>query len=87
MVQVWHQYVVRVKNRDAFRDYLKGHGVATDVHYATPPHLQPCYRQFKSYKLPITQSLAQEVVSLPIAHPIDVESVKEISQIINNYQG
>lgn len=87
MVQVWHQYVVRVKNRDAFRDYLKGHGVATDVHYATPPHLQPCYRQFKSYKLPITQSLAHEVVSLPIAHPIDVESVKEISQIINNYQG
>ena len=87
MVQVWHQYVVRVKNRDAFRDYLKGHGVATDVHYATPPHLQPCYRQFKSYKLPITQSLAQEVVSLPIAHPIDVESIKEISQIINNYQG
>lgn len=87
MEQVWHQYVVRVKNRDNFRTFLKEHGVGTDIHYATPPHLQPCYQQFKSYKLPITQLLANEVVSLPIAHPINAESAKEIAQIINQFQG
>ncbi len=85
-IQVWHQYVVRVKTRDHFRDYLKKNGVDTDIHYATPPHLQPCYRQFKSYKLPKTTALANEVVSLPIAHPITVQDAVEIAQIINDYQ-
>lgn len=84
--QVWHQFVVRVKTRDHFRDYLKQNGVDTDIHYATPPHLQPCYRQFKSYKLPKTTALANEVVSLPIAHPITVQDAIEIAQIINDYQ-
>lgn len=84
--QVWHQYVVRVKTRDHFRNYLKEQGVDTDVHYATPPHLQPCYRQFKSYKLAKTTALANEVVSLPIAHPISVQDSIEIANIINDYK-
>ena len=87
MTQVWHQYVVRVKERDAFRQYLAQHGVGSDIHYATPPHQQPCYKQFKSFKLPITQKLSSEVVSLPIAHPIDAQQAQEISEIINNFQG
>ena len=86
MTQVWHQFVVRVKSRDHFRDYLKQQGVDTDVHYATPPHLQPCYRQFKSYKLAKTTALANEVVSLPIAHPITVQDAIDISNIINEYK-
>lgn len=86
MTQVWHQYVVRVKERDRFRAYLEENGVGTDVHYATPPHRQPCYRQFKSYKLPVTQMLADEVVSLPIARPITQQSAQEIAQIINRFQ-
>ncbi len=87
MTQVWHQYVIRAQNRDQFRIYLEEHGVGTDIHYQTPPHLQPCYRQFKSYKLPVTQAIADEAVSLPIAHPITIADAQEISQIINNYQG
>lgn len=87
MRQVWHQYVVRAQNRDKFRDYLSGNGVMTDIHYAVPPHKQPCYQQFKSRKLPVTTTLADEIVSLPIARPITVESAQEIARIINNYQG
>jgi dTDP-4-amino-4,6-dideoxygalactose transaminase len=84
--QVWHQYVIRVKGdgaRDRFRELLQQQGVGTDIHYATPPHLQPCYRQFKSYKLPITTAMANEVVSLPIAHPITPDDAQEIAHIIN----
>ena len=66
--------------------FLKQQGVDTDVHYATPPHLQPCYRQFKSYKLAKTTALANEVVSLPIAHPITVQDAIDISNIINEYK-
>lgn len=86
MVQVWHQYVIRVENRDEFRKFLSENGFQTDIHYATPPHLQPCYSDLKCDSLPIAEQLANEVVSLPIAHPITVDDAIEISNIINNFK-
>ncbi len=82
--QVWHQYVIRVKaGRDAFRKALEQRGVMTDIHYETPPHLQPCYETLEHGPLPMTEQLAGEVVSLPIAHPITVDDAREIASIIN----
>jgi dTDP-4-amino-4,6-dideoxygalactose transaminase len=40
---VAHLYVIRVSERDSFRDFLKNHGVASDVHYPVPDHLQLAY--------------------------------------------
>lgn len=87
MIQIWHQYVIRVEKRDAMRDYLEKNGVMTDIHYATPPHRQPCYRQFKSYNLPVTTAIADQAISLPIGHPITTDDAKEIAQIINGFKG
>lgn len=82
---VWHQYVVRVDDRDTFRKYLLDNGVETDVHYAVPPHLQPCYSQYASLDLPITCRIADTVVSLPISRCTTVSDAREIAEIINNY--
>ena len=82
--QVWHQYVIRVRNgRDAFRERLEQMGVGTDIHYATPPHKQPCYSDLRHSELPVTEQLADEIVSLPIAHPITVDDARAIAGIIN----
>ena len=86
MQQVWHQYVVRVKERDRFMSYLKQNGVGTDIHYATPPHRQPCYSELASCKLPVAEMLAREVVSLPIAYPISQQDAIKISNIINDFK-
>lgn len=83
--QIWHQYVVRVENRDAFRAHLADNGVGTDIHYATPPHRQPCYHQLAHGPLPVTERLAGEVVSLPIAHPITPDDARAIAIIINRF--
>ena len=83
--QIWHQYVVRVENRDAFRAHLADNGVGTDIHYATPPHWQPCYHQLAHGLLPVTERLAGEVVSLPIAHPITPDDARTIASIINRF--
>ncbi len=83
--QVWHQYVVRCSNRDALQKYLAENGVGTDIHYATPPHMQPCYSGMKHSPLPLTERLAAEVLSLPIAHTSKREA-EEISEIINNFR-
>lgn len=82
---VWHQYVVRVSAelRDSFRQQLEEKGVGTDIHYAVPPHLQPCYADMKHGPLPVTERLAAEVVSLPIAGALSVADTAEIGHIIN----
>ena len=85
MRQTWHQYVIRVENRDAFRSYMADNGVGTDIHYATPSHRQPCYQDLKHAPLPVTDRLADEVVSLPIAYPITPDDARAIASIINAY--
>lgn len=85
MRQTWHQYVIRVEERDSFRHYLEENGVGTDIHYATPAHQQPCYSDLAHVPLPMTDLLANEVVSLPIAHPITPDDARSIAEIINRY--
>ena len=87
MIQIWHQYVIRVEKRDAMRAYLEKNGVMTDIHYETPPHRQPCYRQFKSYNLPVTSAIADQAISLPIGHPITPDDAVQIATIINGFKG
>ncbi len=83
---VWHQYVVRVPapSRDAFRESLAQSGVGTDIHYATPPHRQPCYRDLDHRPLPVTEMLADSVVSLPITSATPLEHIESIARIIND---
>ena len=85
MRQTWHQYVVRVEQRDDFRRFLTDNGVGTDIHYATPPHKQPCYSDLPHAPLPLTERHADEVVSLPIAHPITPDDARVIAEIINRF--
>jgi dTDP-4-amino-4,6-dideoxygalactose transaminase len=76
---VWHLYVVRSENRDALQKYLAGKGVYTMVHYPIPPHKQECYRQdFGHLSLPLAESQAQEVLSLPISPAMTNEQVDEV---------
>ncbi|MCM1292953.1 MAG: DegT/DnrJ/EryC1/StrS family aminotransferase [Bacteroides sp.] len=83
---VWHQYVVRIADgrRDEFRKHLSDNGVGTDVHYPTPPHRQPCLDGMDLGEFPIADSLASEVVSLPISHT-SIADIREISLIINRF--
>ena len=83
---VWHQYVIRTKKRDSFREYMLKNGVETSIHYAIPPHKQPCYSQYHDLKLPVAEQIANEVVSLPITRCTSIEDAHEIASIINNYR-
>lgn len=86
----WHQYVIRILrgSRDSFREALKAAGVDTDIHYAVPPHRQPCYAggRLPHSPLPVTELLASQIVSLPIATGTSVKDCAEIGEIINSLQ-
>lgn len=85
---VWHQYVVRVpsSSRECFRRILEEEGIGTDIHYAVPPHKQPCYAGLRHGPLPLTDRLADEMVSLPIATGISVADAAEIGRVINKIE-
>ena len=85
---VWHQYVVSLEpdRRDWFREYMMSSGVQTDIHYPTPPHLQPCYAGLTHEPLPISERLSQSIVSLPIGDSTSADDVRAICRIINDFK-
>ncbi len=82
--QAWHQYILRSHRRDELAEYLRSNGVGTMIHYPIPPHRQPCYEGMLDGSYPLTDRLAAEVLSIPIAD-IDEREASEISDIINSF--
>ena len=88
MRQVWHQYVIRVPEtlRDPLRDHLSEAGIATDVHYPTPPVYQPCYEGH--FNMPYDDpslKFANSCISLPIAN-VTPEQAAEVARVINEFK-
>ena len=82
---VWHLFVIRTSNRDKLQKYLQDNGVQTLIHYPIPPHKQGAYKDWDSIKLPITEKIHQEVLSLPISPVIDKEEIEKITRLLNTY--
>ena len=64
---VFHQYVLRVPERDALREHLAFNSIASEIYYPTPLHQQPAVRDlFPVLSLPESERAAREVLALPI---------------------
>ena len=84
---VFHLFVVRVKARADFQAHLKAAGIETLIHYPIPPHQQQAYRDLQNLSLPLTETIHQEVVSLPMGPTIDGAQVQDIIKACNAYTG
>jgi dTDP-3-amino-3,4,6-trideoxy-alpha-D-glucose transaminase len=76
---VWHLFVVLSAERDALRAALERDGIETMVHYPTPPHLQPCYRDlgYAVGSFPIAERLHRNCVSLPLNPTLSDDDVRQ----------
>ena len=81
---VYHQYVIKVKNRDKLKDYLYKHKIQSGIYYPKPCHMQNPYKNIK-VDSPISEKLSKEVLALPIAEHISQHDVKNICKVINNF--
>jgi len=77
----WAQYSVRVKNRDDIQAKLKEAGVPTAVHYPMPLHLQECftYLGYKKGDFPISETVSEEIMSLPMNPYVSDDEISFIS--------
>jgi dTDP-4-amino-4,6-dideoxygalactose transaminase len=78
---VAHLYVLRTGARDEMRAALKNRGIATDVHYPVPDHLQPAAlaAHAESGPLPQTEQSAREVLTLPCYAELEDSEVATVA--------
>jgi dTDP-4-amino-4,6-dideoxygalactose transaminase len=80
--EVFHLFVIRSKYRDELKKFLLSRGIEAGIHYPIPIHHQPAYenRIRTSQSMNVTETLANEVLSLPIYPELSFE---QVSQVIN----
>jgi dTDP-4-amino-4,6-dideoxygalactose transaminase len=78
--EVAHQFVVRVRNRDAVRAWLSERRIGTEVYYPVPLHLQPCFDGLggRTGDLPEAERAAGEVLALPIHPGLEDEDLRAV---------
>lgn len=81
---VWHLFVARHPQRDAFMSYLHQKNIGTVIHYPVAPHEQDAYPEYRHLDLPLTEQLHREVLSLPLNTVLTDAEVDYIIETINN---
>ncbi len=82
---VFHQYTIRVKNRDAVKQKLDaGRITSSMIYYPVPLHLQAAYKELgmKPGSLPVSEFAAREVLSLPMYPELTEEQIKKVADAV-----
>jgi dTDP-4-amino-4,6-dideoxygalactose transaminase len=77
---VYHQYTIRVVNRDRVQSALAEQAISTTVYYPTPMHLQPVFARLGYHEgdFPQAEQAAKEVLSLPIYADLTSEQIHRV---------
>lgn len=84
---VWHQFVIRCKERDALQSFLASGDIQTLIHYPIPPHLSRAYAYLGKHKgdYPVAESLADEILSLPMYNGMTAEETDYVIETVNAF--
>jgi dTDP-4-amino-4,6-dideoxygalactose transaminase len=84
---VYHQYTVRIENRDDVQRILAEHRIGSAIYYPVPLHLQPLYTSLghKRGDFPHAEHAAEEVLSLPMYPELRLDQVARVAGTITEY--
>lgn len=85
--QVYHTYVIRVKERDRLLAFLLDRGVEAKVHYPVPVHLQPAarYLGYKAGDFPVCESDAGCILTLPVHQHMTPEEITYVAEQVSSF--
>jgi len=85
---VYHQFVIRCKDRDRLIDYLSEYNIGSIIHYPIPPHLAEGYQYLghKAGEFSITEEYANEVLSIPIYNGMTIEEQDYVIEKLNQFR-
>ncbi len=82
---VYHQYTIRVKNRNALIEKFKKNGIGYGIYYPRGIHEQPIMKELGyNAKLPVTENICREVISIPVHPLITEEDKKTVVKVIKS---
>jgi dTDP-3-amino-3,4,6-trideoxy-alpha-D-glucose transaminase len=80
---VYHQFAVTCPARDSLQQYLATReGVDTAVHYWPPLHRHPAFSEFGQLRLPVTEALSDNLLSLPIQPEVAAGATERITEAL-----
>jgi dTDP-4-amino-4,6-dideoxygalactose transaminase len=84
---VFHQYTIRVENRDALQQALNARNIGNAVYYPVPLHLQPLYAMLghKLGDFPHAEHAANEVISLPMYPELRPEQITRVAEAVAEF--
>lgn len=84
---VWHLFVIRHYQRDNLQRHLHASKIQTLIHYPVPPHKQKAYKNWNGLSFPVTETIHNQVLSLPISPIITEKEMEHVVNTINKYDG
>jgi UDP-2-acetamido-2-deoxy-ribo-hexuluronate aminotransferase len=79
---VYAQYTVMTPKRDRLQEELKRRGIPTAVHYPVPLHKQPAYARYEAGALPASESVAVQVISLPMYADLPAHVLEQVASAV-----
>lgn len=80
----YHQYTIRVPDRDGLADHLESEGIGTGVYYPKAINAQPAYADLGT-EMPAAERAAAEVLSLPVHPRVSRADVDRVADAILDY--
>src|SRR6266478_2305512 len=84
---VYHQYTIRIEQRDALQRHLAARKIGCAVYYPCPLHLQPLYASLghRAGDFPHSERAAQEVLSLPMYPELRKEQIARVVEAVTEF--
>jgi len=82
---VYHIYAVRHTERDRLRAHLLANNIRTEIHYPVPPHEQNALKERLKGAFPISETIHQTTISLPISFYHTTFQVEEVIEKMNAF--
>ncbi|MGB3605767.1 DegT/DnrJ/EryC1/StrS family aminotransferase [Psychroserpens sp.] len=82
---VFHLFVIRVENPKKFERYLQTNEIGSLIHYPIAPHQQKALEDYKTLSLPITESIHNTVISIPMSPVMTSKEVTTVINVLNRY--
>tara|TARA_R110002073_G_scaffold192387_1_gene351175 strand:+ start:19159 stop:20262 length:1104 start_codon:yes stop_codon:yes gene_type:complete len=82
---VFHLFVIRTNQRSELQQHLLDNGIQSLIHYPLPPHKQQAYKEWNSLSYPITESIHDQVLSLPIGPTLFKSEILSVISSCNSF--
>jgi len=86
---VFHQYTIRLENRDGLQKHLAEAEIASAIHYPIPLHIQTAFHDPKvgEGSFPVAERAAREVISLPMYPELEEQAIQAVTDRIIDFTG